>query len=247
MEILAIIPARGGSKSVPRKNILPINGKPLIAYAIETAKQCEKINRAIVVTDDEEIAAISRQYGADLPFREPDELATDHIHDLLVFQYTLKWLKENENYAPDFIVHLWPTAPIRNPQHIDEAVVMLENDNEAHSVRSVTNPSTSPFRMWRRDKDKYLSYILDKEFPEFYKDRVDPQQGPRQLLPETVVQTEYLAVLRREVIQNGSYAGKNILPFYHDPEIYAEINAHRDVAEVERIMRLNNKIVKNGL
>src|SRR5579872_2523082 len=176
MNVLAIIPARGGSKSVPKKNILPIHGKPLIAYAIETALASKKINRTIVFTDNEDIAAIAKKYGAELPVKEPDELATDHIHDLLLFQYVLKWLKENENYVPDLVVHLWPTAPIRDPKDIDKAVEMLQNDPEADSVRSVTKPSVSPFRMWRKDTGKYLSYILEKEYPEFYKDRIDPHR-----------------------------------------------------------------------
>ena len=149
----------------------------------------------------------------------------------------MSWLKENENYVPDLVVHLWATAPIRDSKDIDKAIEMLKNDQKADSVRGVTKPATSPFRMWRRDKGKYLSYILDKEFPEWYKDRVDPQQGPRQSLPETVVQTEYLAVLRRENLVKGTYTGKNVLPFFHDPKNYAEINEYKDVEEVERLMK----------
>lgn len=236
-KVLIVIPARGGSKSVPKKNIIPINGKPLIAYTIETALKVRDANRVIVFTDDDKIAEISRKYGAELPFREPNELATDHIYDLLVFQYILKWLRENENYKPDLIVHLWATAPIRNPKNIDIAIQMLINDNEADSVRSVTKPSSSPFRMWRRDKSKYLSSFMDKEFPEFYKDNIDPQQGPRQGLPEVVIQTEYLAILRRKVIENGSYSGKNILPFYHDSDNYAEINNPKDVEDIKRLLK----------
>ena len=236
MQVLAIIPARGGSKSVPRKNIMPIAGKPLIAYSIETGLACKNINRVIVSTDDEEIASIAKKYGAEVPFMRPKELAEDLTPDLPVFQHTLYWLKENENYVPDLVVHLWATAPIRNPKDIDSAIEMLEGDPDADSVRGVTKPSTSPFRMWRRDKGKYLSYILDKEFQEWYKDRVDPQQGPRQSLPETVVQTEYLAVLRAENLVKGTYTGKNVLPFYHDPKIYAEINEPKDVEDVQRLM-----------
>lgn len=237
MEVLAIIPARGGSKSVPRKNIMPILGKPLIAYTIETALKAKSINRVIVITDDDEIAKISKKYGAEIPFMEPSELATDYIYDLLVFQYALKWLKENENYRPDLMAHLWATAPIREPKDINKAIKMLTADKKADSIRSVTKPSTSPFRMWRRDKGKYLSSFMDKEFPDFYKTHVDPQQGPRQGLPEVVVQTEYLAILRSKVIEKGSYTGKNILPFWHDPETYAEINTFKDVEEVKRLLK----------
>ena len=237
MKVLALILARGGSKSIPRKNIMPINGKPLIAYSIETGLKCKNIDRLIVSTDDKEIAEVAKKYGADVPFMRPKELAEDLTPDLPVFQHALAWLKENENYVPDLVVHLWATAPIRDPKDIDQAIKMLEVDQEADSVRGVTKPSTSPFRMWRRDKGKYLAYILDKEFPEWYKNRVDPQQGPRQSLPETVVQTEYIAVLRTENLIKGTYTGKNVLPFYHDPKNYAEINEPKDVEEVERLMK----------
>lgn len=237
MKIIAIIPARGGSKSVPRKNILPILGKPLIAYTIETALKVKKINRVMVVTDDDEIAEISKKYGAELPFKEPAELATDRVHDLPVFQYTLRWLKDNDGYNPDLVVHLWATCPYRNPKDIDLAIDMLIKDPKADSVRGVTMPPVSPFRMWRRDKGKYLSYFMDKEFPEFCKNRVDPHQAQRQILPEVVIQSEYLAVIRREVIENGSISGKNIIPFFHDPETYAEINTYKDFKEAEALLK----------
>ncbi|KKR46257.1 MAG: hypothetical protein UT90_C0013G0010 [Parcubacteria group bacterium GW2011_GWA1_40_21] len=241
MKIIAIIPARGGSKSVPRKNILPILGKPLIAYTIETALKTKKINRVIVVTDDDEITEISKKYGAELPFREPDELAADNIHDLPVFQYTLRWLKDNEKYSPDLVVHLWATCPYRNPKDIDLAIDMLIKDFQADSVRGVTIPPVSPFRMWRRDKGKYLSYFMDKEFPEFCRNRPDPHQAQRQILPEVVAQSEYLAVIRREVIENGSISGKNIIPFFHDSETYVEINAFKDFREAEALLKEKTK------
>jgi len=222
---------------VPRKNILPLAGKPLIAYTIETALASKRINRVIVSTDDEEIAAIAKQHGAEVPFLRPKELAEDMTPDLPVFQHAVEWLAENEQYRPDLVVHLWATAPFRKVEDIDQAIDMLIADPGAHSVRGVTKPPMSPFRMWRRDKGPYLSYLLHKEFPEFYKDRIDPQQGPRQGLPETVAQTEYLAVIRRETIEAGSYTGENVLPFYHDPDTYVEINIPRDVKEVEELMR----------
>lgn len=237
MKIITIIPARGGSKSVPRKNILPILGKPLIAYTIETALKVKAINRVIVVTDDDEIAKISKKYGAELPFREPDELATDRVHDLPVFQYALRWLKDNEGYNPDLIVHLWATCPYRNSEDIDLAIDMLIKDPQADSVRGVTIPPVSPFRMWRRDKGKYLSYFMDKEFPEFCKNRADPHQAQRQILPEVVAQSEYLAIIRREVIENGSISGKKIIPFFHDHEAYVEINTRKDFMDAETLLK----------
>jgi len=121
MQILAIIPARGGSKSIPRKNIRPLAGHPLIAYSIAAALGSQSVTRTIVSTDDEEIAAVARQYGAETPFLRPVELAEDQTTDLPVFQHALACLAEQEAYHPDVIVQLRPTSPIRPPDCVDQA------------------------------------------------------------------------------------------------------------------------------
>ena len=107
-EVLAIIPARGGSKGIPRKNIRSFAGHPLIAYSIAAAKQSQTVTRVIVSTDDEEIAAVARQYGAETPFLRPAELAEDTTLDLPVFQHALNWLAEHENYHPQLVIQLRP-------------------------------------------------------------------------------------------------------------------------------------------
>src|SRR3990172_9365646 len=100
-EVLAIIPARGGSKCIPRKNIRNFSGYPLIAWSIAAAKQSDSVTRVIVSTDDEEIAAVARQFGAETPFLRPAEHAQDNTTDLPVFVHALKWLAEHEGYKPD--------------------------------------------------------------------------------------------------------------------------------------------------
>jgi CMP-N-acetylneuraminic acid synthetase len=112
-EVLALIPARGGSKGIPRKNIRDFSGYPLIAWSIAAAKQSELVTRVIVSTDDEEIAAVARAWGAETPFLRPAEFAEDKTTDLPVFVHALAWLAENENYRPDVVVQLRPTSPIR--------------------------------------------------------------------------------------------------------------------------------------
>ena len=111
MEALAIIPARGGSKSIPMKNIAMLAGKPLIAYSIEVAQQSHHISRLVVSTDCEEIRDISLRYGAEVPFLRPTELAQDDTPDLPVFIHVLERLKENQAYSPEIVVHLRPTTP----------------------------------------------------------------------------------------------------------------------------------------
>ena len=137
MEILAIIPARGGSKGVPRKNIRLVAGKPLIAYSIEHALHSNLITRVIVSTEDQEIADVSRQHGAEIPFRRPENLAGDKSIDLDVFKHALEWLEENESYSPDVIVQLRPTCPVRQVSTIDRAIQTFIDIRHADSLRSV--------------------------------------------------------------------------------------------------------------
>src|SRR5512140_1055395 len=130
-EVLAIIPARGGSKGIPRKNIRDFAGYPLIAYSIAAGLQAKSVTRVIVSTDDQEIAAVARQCGAETPFLRPAEFAQDTSTDLPLFQHALAWLAEHEGYHPDVVVQLRPTSPIRPPTLVDEAVRLLLDHPEA--------------------------------------------------------------------------------------------------------------------
>ncbi|MBU4352970.1 MAG: acylneuraminate cytidylyltransferase family protein, partial [Nanoarchaeota archaeon] len=130
-EILAIIPARGGSKGIPRKNIRPFAGHPLIAYSIAAALQAETVTRVLVSTDDDEIAEIARRFGAGTPFLRPAQLAQDRTTDLPVFQHALVWLAEHEDYHPDAVVHLHATTPVRPRGCVDNAVHLLLEHPEA--------------------------------------------------------------------------------------------------------------------
>lgn len=243
MEILAIIPARGGSKSIPKKNIYPILGKPMIAYSIESALKSKYISRIVVTTDAEDIATIAKEYGAEVPFMRPKELAEDHTPDLPVFQHTLTWLKENEGYTPDIVVHLWPTSPYRKKGDIDKAIDILMKNPDADCVRSVTIPAETPFKMWRRDKGQYLAPLLKKEYAGYYLHNKEPHALPRQILPETVMQTGYLSVIRPCVIlMQNSMQGKKIIPFFHDPETYTEADSYKDLKHTEYILAQQHKM-----
>ena len=127
-KIIAIIPARGGSKGIPRKNIRLLGGKPLIAYTIEAALKSKYIDKVIVSTDDEEIASLVRKYGVEIIMR-PTELATDEAPTEPVVEHAVSWLEEHENYKPEIIVLLQPTSPLRNYNHIDEALDIFLNSN----------------------------------------------------------------------------------------------------------------------
>jgi CMP-N-acetylneuraminic acid synthetase len=159
MDILGFIPARGGSKGIPRKNIYPMAGKPLIAYSIEQALQ-SKISRTIVSTDSPEIAEIAQEWGADVPFLRPKSLAMDdsNIEDAL--QYTLQLLKEKENYEPDIIVLLHPTTPLRTSKHIDESIQLLL-EKRADSVVSVSVPMEHPAEMVYWDDAGRMQFLME--------------------------------------------------------------------------------------
>ncbi len=240
-KILALIPARGGSKSIPRKNIYPVLGKPLIAYTIEAAKKSKLINRVIVSTDDKEIAEIAKKYGAEIPFMRPKKLAGDKSPDLPNFQYTLKWLKKEENYKPDIIVHLWPTSPYRQDGDIDKAIQILIKNPKVGCVRSVTEPSQTPFKMWRLDKGKLLQPILKKDYPDFYKKNPYPHTLARQVLPKIFVQTGYVSAIRYDTIMKKNSMQTDILPFFHDPSLYTELDSVKDLHHTEYFLKNSTK------
>ncbi|ETR65790.1 MAG: cytidylyltransferase (CMP-NeuAc synthetase), partial [Candidatus Magnetoglobus multicellularis str. Araruama] len=160
MKIIAIIPARGGSKGIKRKNLVNLNGKPLVAYSIEHALNSKKIDRVMVSTEDKEIMEVSKQYGAEVPFLRPKELAEDHVLDIPVFEHALEYLTEIEGYKPEILVHLRPTAPYRKIEWIDEAIDMLVKSTHADSVRSVSMPDQHPYRIFTIDNEGFLDPIM---------------------------------------------------------------------------------------
>mgnify|MGYP000969617596 CR=1 FL=1 len=137
-KILAVIPARGGSKGIPRKNIKDLAGKPLIAWTIETAKVSSVFDRIIVSTDDQEIADIARQFGADVPFLRPQELSTDTATSIDVVLHLIQWLRENERYSTDYLMLLQPTSPFRSPEDITQVIQLMQSNQEADAIISVT-------------------------------------------------------------------------------------------------------------
>lgn len=202
--VLAIIPARQGSKSIPHKNIRSIAGKPMLAYSIEHALASTKIDRVIVSTDSELYAGIAKQFGAEVPFLRPDAISQDHSTDLEVFQHTLQWLKENENYVPDICVHLRPTHPVRNPADIDTMIDIILGDNTLDSVRSVVESPETPYKMWFQDETGKLSPVIKTDIREAY-------NQPRQILPKTYLQNASIDIVRTStLLEKNSMTGDHI-------------------------------------
>src|ERR1022692_2245031 len=133
--VLAIVPARGGSKGLSRKNLRLLGGHPLTGWAVQAGVQAAAVERTICTTDDPEIAAVAKAYGAEVPFLRPPELAQDTTLDLPVFIHTLDWLADRENWQPEFVIHLRPTSPFRGRDYVDHAVRLLRGDPQCTSFR----------------------------------------------------------------------------------------------------------------
>ena len=233
--VLGIIPARGGSKAIPRKNIALVMGKPLLAYTLEEAQRSKRVQRLIVSTDDEEIADIARQFHAEVPFLRPKELATDDATDLEVFQHALRWLRENEGYGPEIVVHLRPTAPLRRAEDIDRGIALLMSSG-ADSVSSVTLIKEHPEKMWRLTGDR-LSPFLKRMKGEFY-------NMPRQKLEPLFVNNGSVDVAwAKTILQKNSMTGEDIRGFVMDALSSVNINEPEDLLLAELLLTRRNTLL----
>ena len=229
MEVLALIPARGGSKGLPRKNIRLLAGRPLIAYSIETARRATRVNRVVVSTDDAEIAEIARREGAEVPFSRPAELAQDTSRDLEVFRHALLWLEEKESYRPEAVVHFRPTCPVRRAPLIDQAIELFGRTPEADSLRSVSISELTPYKMWRI-VDGCLQPLLRIE------GMAEPYNEPRQILPRTYWQNGYVDITRvRTVLEKNSMNGGKILAFPIEEE-FVDIDYEESLRQAEALL-----------
>jgi CMP-N,N'-diacetyllegionaminic acid synthase len=206
-KILGIIPARGGSKGIPKKNIRLFAGKPLIVWTIEQALQCRVLNKIIVSTDDDDIAKISKDAGAEVPFLRPKDLAHDDTPDFPVYDHTLKWLSENQNYQPDIVVWLRPTAPLRITDDIESAVQLFMKTN-ADCVRSVCLAEHHPYWMKRMNATQLLPFMDNIDEKKYYR---------RQLLPPVYRLNGAVEVIRCESVRKscsmyGGEMGGYVMP-----------------------------------
>lgn len=159
MKVISVIPARGGSQSIKLKNIVKVNSKPLIAYSIQQSLKSNLISRTIVSTDNKKIAEISKKFGAEVPFLRPKLISKNSSKDIGFFVHLINWLKKNENFEPDLIVQLRPTQPYRTGEFIDRAIKKIIKDKKADSLRSVSIPERTPYKMWLK-KNNHLKYLF---------------------------------------------------------------------------------------
>jgi CMP-N,N'-diacetyllegionaminic acid synthase len=228
-ETIALIPARGGSKRIPNKNIRRLAGKPCIQYTIECALKAG-ITRVIVSTDSSEIAEVAKLSGADVPFIRPDKLAEDHVLDFPVVEHCLDYLQKYEDYTPDNLVFLRPTMPTRKPEEIIECLSMLVLIPEADCVRTTCPVPYPPYWMKRINEEGLLEAFCDD---------VRPYQNTRsQDLPETVMCDGYVDVCRVPVIRKYRQvvAGK-ILACHQKDKIFIDLDEEADWQYAEYLLK----------
>ena len=225
---------------MPKKNIYPLAGKPLIAWTIEAAKNAKLVNRVIVSTDDEEIAEISKKHGAEVPFIRPKEFATDEAKSIELLKHALEWLKFNENYEPDVVVQLKPTNPLRTAKHIDAAVESFFSSPEIDSLLTVYETPVHPYKTWKFKDGDLISPFISEEATGMK----EASKMPKQLLPKVFATNSCVNVVKpKTILDKNSSIGTLIKGFLMSKEDSLDINGLFDFELAEFLMarRKNGK------
>jgi len=229
MSAYAVIPARGGSKGVPKKNLAPLGGFPLLAYAIAAAKLSPDIERVILSTDSEEIATAGRAYGAEVPFMRPAEYARDDSLDIEWVTHALEWFEQHEDGVPEYLVHLRATTPLRKPADIKKALELLDAHPEATSLRSGYAMRESPYKLLTLKEHYFAPLVFDAAQPEHW-------NFPRQAFPPAYQPDGYVDILKPASIrETGSIHGDHILAFISEDT--GEIDTLADFAYLEYMLQ----------
>lgn len=222
--VVAIIPARAGSKSVKDKNIALLDGHPLIAYSIMAALQSQHISRVLVSTDSEYYRDICLSYGAQVPFLRPAELATDKCDDRGFLQHAMQWLEQKQNSTPEYWVHLRPTTPLRDPQIIDQAIQQLGSHSDASCLRSAHPAPESPFKWFKKNDEGYFTGLADADDT--------AHSRPKESFEQVYIPDGYVDVVRRSVVmQQASVHGDKILSFISP--VCTEVDSAEELAYLQ--------------
>jgi CMP-N,N'-diacetyllegionaminic acid synthase len=223
MNILGLIPARGGSKSIRHKNIADLRGRPLLAYTCEAASGSTQIARVVLSTDDEQIAAVGRRCGVQVPFMRPPELSQDDTPSILVAQHAIRWLADHERWLTDILVLLQPTSPLRQSHHIDAALAAMR-DADADTVVSVVKVPHrySPYNIMRVEAD----HLRD-----FWEGPLPFDRFRRQNLPVLYARNgpAVLASRAAVILDRSSFYGERIVPYVMREEDSVDIDTPFDL------------------
>jgi CMP-N,N'-diacetyllegionaminic acid synthase len=220
---LGVIPARGGSKRLPRKNLIPLHGKPLIGYSIEAARRSQRLSRTVVSTDDAEIAEVARALGGDVPFIRPAEMARDESAVLPCLRHALAQAVPSDQPV-DAVVLLQPTSPLRTHADIDAAIALFE-ETGADTVTAVRTAREHPYYVWTRSGERLVPYFS-----------LDKMNLVRQELPPALVENGALYVIRTSVLEKGLFYGETIVPYVMDETLSTDIDTAKDLETAERVL-----------
>lgn len=236
MNIISIIPARGGSKSIKLKNLAKLNNKPLIYYSIKQSLNCKLINRTIVSTDNIKIAKVARYYGAEVPFLRPKNISKDSSKDFSFFKHLLNFLKKKENYVPDLIVQLRPTQPYRDLKLIELCINKMIKNNMADSLRTISVPERTPYKMWLKN-GKFLKYLFNK------KKNLEYFNLDRRKLPKVYWHDGLVDIIRPKTIFNfKNVTGKKIIYIENKNKFLIDIDDKQDLKLANLLLK--EKIIK---
>lgn len=225
-KIIALITARGGSKGLPRKNILPLLGKPLISWTIESALKCSDcIDKVLLSTEDSEIADVGKKFGAEI-INRPPELASDNSSSLDVIQHAIEWC-ETKKYEADVMILLQPTSPLRNNMHIDEAISLYLSKN-AQFVVSVFEPNPSPIKAYIQKDDGSIEGIYSADAP--YQRR---QDLPMAYQPNGAI---YIFDIMKFKL-NNKFPKENVYPYIMTNNDSVDIDSKQDLFVAENLLR----------
>ena len=232
MKFVGLIPARGGSKGIPDKNIRLLCGKPLIAYTIEAALASKILDRVIVSTDSPQIAKIAIKYGAEAPFLRPSEIATDDTPDRPVMEHLIHWLQQNDNYCFDYLTYLRPTTPLKTSILIDEALKKIVKNPSYSGLRSVTKAEGvhHPYWMYKIDSGQLQPFIDTIDVSNYYQ---------RQLLPHCYRINGVVDIVNvNSVLSNEKYLyGKKVTYYEIEEHFSIDIDTTFDLLLCEFILK----------
>ena len=222
-KIIAIIPARGGSKSIKNKNIANLFGKPLIYHSIKTAKDSKLIQKIIVSTDSNKIRSIALKYGAEVPFLRPKKLAKDSSKDFGVINHAIKWLEKTKLLSRFNCIYY----PMRNVRFIDKNITLALKQNDFDAMKTVVETSQTPFKMWYKKNNRLKPVLgnLKKEYFNF----------PRQLLKKTYWQNACLDIINPKTLkQKKSISGRKIIPIVMDKSEVYDVDDKIDLIRIKK-------------
>lgn len=223
--IVALIPARSGSKGVCNKNIRHLGGCPLIEWSVAACKRAKTIERVLVSTDSEDYAELARNVGAEAPFLRPADISGDKATDYEFIKHALEWFDQN-GAVPDYIVHIRPTTPFRDPAQIDAAVQLFINSPQATALRSVHPMSESAYKTFEIAPEGQLKRVASEST------ELDFANNPRQQFPPTYIANGYVDVLSTAFIHKTSLIhGNYVLPFI--TPVVNEVDTEDDFASLE--------------